>query len=105
MEDGIVTSVDRVPTVHICANRIAFTGITSKDVCFVSAGVCSQYGILVDVVGIGATPARVIRREAKRIEILSNRDDRMEVIVFGVSRVGKASFDDLPSDRYRMFGL
>lgn len=40
-----------------------------------------QYSILVDIVCISTTSARVILGKAKGIEILSNCDDRMKIIV------------------------
>ena len=76
-----MASVDGISPVNVCADCISFTLIISEYLCFMGTSVRPQYSILVDIVCISTTSARVILGKAKGIEILSNCDDRMKIIV------------------------
>jgi len=100
-----VTPVDGISSVYIRANRVPSTSVTPEYLCFMSASVGSQHGVLVKVVGISATSARVVWGEAKRIKVLGHRDNWVEIVVISICWLGKAFFNDLASYRYRMRGL
>ena len=94
MKDGIVASINSISPVYVCTDSITFAFIVPENLCFVSTGVGPQYGIFVDIVRVRTTSARMIFGKAKRIEVLSNRDDRMKIIVVCICWRGKIRFDD-----------
>lgn len=53
---------------------------------------------LVDVVGVGAGAADVVRRETERVEVLDGADDRVELIVALVGGCGELGLDNLAGD-------
>lgn len=97
-----MTPVDRIPPVYIRADRVSLANVVPEYLCFMSACVGSQHCVLINVVGIGATSARMIYRKAEGIEILSNRDDWMKTVVVGVRWFWETSFYELAGYAYRM---
>ena len=61
-----------------------------------------QNSVFVEIVGISSTPTRVVRWEAKRIEVLGDGDDGRETVVVAVGRRGKASLDQPARQSYRV---
>ena len=90
-----MASVNGVPSVYICANGISFALIPAESICLVSAGMCSQDSVFVDVVRVCPTAAWVVRREAQGVEILSYGDNRVETVVMGVEGRRKPGLDEL----------
>ena len=90
-----MASINGISPVYVCTDSVTFAFIFSENLGFVGAGVGPQYGIFVDIVRIRTTSARMIFGKAKRIEVLSDCDDRMEIIVVCIRWRGKIRFDDL----------
>ena len=95
MKDGIMTSINGISPVYVCTDSVTFAFIVSKNLCFVGTGVGSQYGIFVDIVCVRTTSARMIFGKAKRIEVLSDCDDWMKIVVVCICWRGEIGFDDL----------
>ena len=90
-----MTSVDSISPVNICTDCVSWTLIVPECFGLMGACVCPQHRVFVDVVGIRTTSARVILGEAKRIEILVDGNDWVDVIVVVVNRRWEAFFNDL----------
>ena len=90
-----MASVDGISPVHICADRITFTLVTSEYLCFMGASVRSQYGIFINIVRIGTTSAWMIFGEAERVEVLGDCDNRMNIIVMCICWRWEIRFDYL----------
>ena len=95
MKDGIMASINGISPVYVCTDSVTFASIVSENIGFVGTGVGPQYGIFVDIVCIRTTSARMIFGKAKRIEVLSDCDDRMKIIVVCIRWRGKIRFDEL----------
>ena len=102
MKDRIMASINGISPVYVCTDSIAFAFIVSENLCLVGTGVGPQYGIFVDIVRIRTTSARVVFGKAKRIEVLSDCDDRMKIIVVCIYWRGEIRFDDLARYCYWM---
>jgi hypothetical protein len=73
MENWIMTSVYRVPAIHISADEKAIAFISSEDVRLMGRSVRPQNGILVKVVSVGSTPSRMVGWKPERVKILLGR--------------------------------
>lgn len=81
MKDWIMTSVHGISTIHIRADQESFALVCTERVCLVRRSVCSQECLFIEVVGICSTPTGVVFWEAKRVEVLFDRDYGKEVVV------------------------
>ena len=101
MENRIVTAINGVSSVHIshdCVSRFLRAGVLvivdlTEIRLLVCAGVRPQHGFIVDVVGICATAAGVIRRETEDIEIQGCRYDGVFLDVISIHWVRELAFD------------
>lgn len=64
MEDGVVASINRISSVDIRTDQVAFTLIVAESISLVCRSVSPQYSLLVDVVRISTIPSDVIQWEA-----------------------------------------
>jgi len=60
MKDGVVTAVDGIPAVNVCANEIFLCFIRRKDFGFVGGGVSAEECGFIDVVCVCATTAWMV---------------------------------------------
>jgi hypothetical protein len=103
MEYGIVTAIDGIATVDICAYEVSIGLISAKCVCLVSRCVRPQHRVFVDVISVSFASAWMVRRESQRVEILCGGDDGEELVV--VLEACEAGFDELPGDAQGMVFL
>lgn len=113
MEDGIVAAVNRISPEHVCDHGVstflwarALIAVYLLEICLlVCAGMRPQKGVLIDIVGIRTTAARMILREAQDIEIILDRDNRDFLGVISIGWTRKLAFDKFACDRERVILL
>ncbi|KAL2001033.1 hypothetical protein VTN02DRAFT_2325 [Thermoascus thermophilus] len=110
VEDGVVAPVDRIPPVDIGHHRVSllfwarlFVLTHALEIgLLVRTRMRPQDGILVDVVGVGAAPTRVVWREPENVEVVTGRDDGVLLGIVAVDWAGELAFDELSRDRERV---
>ena len=100
-----MTSVNSISSVNVCTDCVSIALVSAEDFGFMGGCVGPQNSVFVKIVSIGSAPTRVVRWEAKRIEILSDGDDGREIVVVAVGRRGKACLDQPARQSYRVRGL
>ena len=64
MEHGVVAAVDSIPPVDICADQPSIAFVRVEDIGLMSGSMSSENRVLVDIVRIGFTPARMVSGKA-----------------------------------------
>lgn len=105
MKDGIVTPVNSISAIDIRADEVARTSVSTEGVCLMGTRVGTQDCVSVDVIGIGTTSARVIGWESQGVKVLSDRDNRRQVVVVSILGTWEVRLDDLSSQGNRMTRL
>lgn len=68
----------------------------------VRASMCSQHGLLIDIVGIRAATTRMVQRKAEDIEVLRSRNNGTLLVVVSVDGTRELTFNELPGDSERV---
>lgn len=110
VEDRIMGTIDGVSSIDICRQCVPFLIGTFLFVVLhtliviglVRTGMCSQHGLLIDIVGIRPTAAGMVRRETQDIEILGGGDDGKLLDVIAEDWVRELTLYQLPGDRKGM---
>ena len=79
-----MAAINCIAAVDIGRNRITMRGVAPKSVSLVCRGMCSKAGFGVDIIRLCRTPAWMVWRKAKRIEILVSAHYRGEVVIMGI---------------------
>lgn len=63
---------------------------------------CSQNGILVDIVGVGTAPTRMVWRETENVEVVKGRNDRVLFGIVAINWARELAFNEFSRDRERV---
>jgi len=102
VENRVVAPVDCIPPVdigHHCISHLLWVCLpilihALEISLLMGTRVCSQNGIPIDIVGVGAAATRMIWRKTEDIEILSGGNDGVLFDIIAVNRARKLAFNE-----------
>ena len=87
--------INCISPVHICTDGVSLTLVVAKYVCLMSACMSPQYGVFIQIIGIGTASTGMVFRKAQGVKVLGYADNWVQVVVVCVYWRREVRFNDL----------